>query len=273
LTTPGRKFKSLDITLGFHMDPAVWPVKPLGPVNATPPIHAHLDPPAPLVKREPMEKWAPRDNLVKRALREPAADRTNRSPSIAANAPKAAPELPDPLDLLDLQGQMDNRATLGPLENRPELEPLDLKEPQETQVRLDPLDPQEQMDKLDKPEPKDLLDRRDQMDHQVFLDPLDSPDRQPPAAAKDLLDLQGPLVNLEALENLVLKAHLEPRHRLETMPNTARARHAAERSRKSRRADGLLPEVVDVSFSLFYPIISSSVVPMLLSMNYGNIVV
>jgi len=251
------------------MGPVVWPVK-LEDANATPLTPAHLDPQDLLANREPMGNRAPRDSLVNPELRDPQGLRRNRNPSTAANVQKVDPELLDPLDLLDPQGRTEIRATLEPPENHQELEPLDPKELPETKVRLDPLDLLERMDSLDKSEPKDRLDRRDRKDRQVLLDPLDSLDRLAPEAAKGLLDLQDPLVNLEALESLGPKAHLEPRRRLETTPNTAHAPHVAESSR-SRRADGFLPEVVDVSLlSLSYPVVPFSVVAMLLSSLLNN---
>lgn len=60
--------------------------------------------------------------------------------------------------------------------------------------------------------------------------------------------------------NLDLKVHLEPQHRLETMPNIALALPVVGNSRKHKWTDGILPEFIVVPFSLSYPLISFFIV-------------
>lgn len=227
------------------MGPVVWLVKP--DANATTQTHAHLDPQARLGNREPMGNRAPEDSLVKPGVRDPEALLRSLRPSTAASAHKVDPELLDPRDLPDLLDQTETLATLARLEDRLDLEPPDPKDLWETKVPLDPLDLRDRVEIQVKLEAKERPVRKDNQDRQEPRDRPDSPDSQPPEAAKDLLDPQGRPAKLDPLGNLGRKALLEVGRRLETMPSTARARRMAERPR-FRRADGLLPEVVDVSY-------------------------
>lgn len=129
---------------------------------------------------------------------------------------------------------MVNLATLEPPEDLPTLELLDPKEALETKGPQDPLALLDQVDRTDKAEAKDQPDRRVHEETQEPQDLPDSLDNRPAEAPKDHLDPQGPPANLDPLGNLVPKVHLDPRLRLETTPNTAHARHVAERPKSKQ---------------------------------------
>jgi len=262
LTTRGRKSNWPVTRSGLRTIRTVW-LDNLADANATPAAHAHLDPQVRLAKQEPMGNREARDSLVNPGLREAQGNRRMLRPSIAAIAHKVDPELLDPRDLPDLLDQTETLATLVRPEDRLEPEAPDPKDLQETLDQPEMPDLRDLLEIQVNLEAKERLVKEDNQDRQDNLDRPDSPDSQPAEAAKDLLDLQGRPANLDPLENLGPKAPLEVGQRLETMPSTARARRVAEGPRL-RRADGLLPEVVDVSLlSLSYRVISFSVVAML----------
>jgi len=212
------------------MGPVVWLVN-LEDANATPAVHAHLDPQVRLAKRVMMGNRAAGDSLVNPELREAQGLRRNRNPSTAAIAHKVDPELLDPLDLLDHQDQMVNLATLGPQDGQQELDRLDPKDLLEIKDPKGLLDLLDKMDSPDRLEAKERPARRVSEEAQEPQDLLASLDSRPPEAVKDHLDPQGPPASLEAPGNLVPKVHLEPHLRLGTTPNTARVPHMAERPR------------------------------------------